>query len=454
MACLGLLDCNSFFASCEQVFAPRLVGKPVVVLSNNDGCVVARSPEAKRLGIPMGAPFFEVKNLCQREGVTVFSSNFRLYNNMSHRVMECLRQWTPNLEIYSVDEAFMDFTGMPNAETDDFQRHLVQTVTRWTGIPVSLGVARTKTLAKVANHVAKKREIGFFTLTDSGIVREILPQVPVEDVWGIGRRTAPKLNRLGIRTAWDLMNADPLAIRKEFSIVLERTVRELRGEPCLEFGDEPAPKQSIQISRSFADKITDLESLERPVSSFLVRAAEKLRGQGGMANAVFLTVMGRWLEPQVEQGEDKDGPKPRAIGWGTVPRWMKTCPAGTYYSDSRMLPVGFPCDDTRHLLPLVLAGLRQIFRPNVGYKKAGVTLLGLTLRGENQQIQLFDNTPAGDAQRDRRLMETLDHLRAQLGPRAISFGTEGLSGQDSWRGRSEKCSPDYTGNWDEIPTAK
>lgn len=452
MSCLGLLDCNSFFASCEQVFAPRLVGRPVVILSNNDGCVVARSPEAKRLGIPMGVPFFEVKNLCRHEGVAVFSSNFRLYSNMSRRVMQCLEQWTPRLEIYSVDEAFLDFARMPNAETDAFQRELIQTVTRWTGIPVSLGVARTKTLAKVANHVAKKREIGYFTLTDTGVIREILPQTPVGEVWGIGRRTAEKLCRLGIRTAWDLMNADPLAFRKQFSIVLERTVRELRGEPCLELGDEPAPKQSIQISRSFADKITDLEALERPVSSFLVRAAEKLRGQGSLANAVFLTVMGRWLEPRVGQGGD-DGQKPRESGWGTVPKWAKTCQPGTWYSDSLMIPVGFPCDDTRYLLPLVLAGLRQIYCPGVGYKKAGVTLLGLTSRGENQQIPLFDNTPAGDAERGRRLMETVDRLRAQLGPGAISFGTEGVSGQDSWRSRSENRTPDYTGNWDEIPTA-
>ncbi len=453
----GLVDCNSFFASCEQVFAPHLVGKPVIVLSNNDGCVVARSREAKRLGIPMGAPFFEVRRLCENERVAVFSGNFHLYGDMSRRVMQCLRQWTPRMEIYSVDEAFLDLTGVPNAETPAFQRDLVNMVQKWTGIPVSLGVARTKTLAKVANHVAKKSGAGFFTIDTSAELQAILAPLPVVEIWGVGARSAKKLTQLGIRSAWDLVCVDPLWARKQFSVVLERIVRELQGEPCLEQETLPAPKQSIQISRSFADRITALSELEKPVSTFTARAMEKLRAQDGLVNAVYLSVIGRWAEPQVEDAPAAQLPPSSsepASGWSAVPKWAHTAPPGTFYSDGVTIPLGRATDNTRDVLPMVLAALRQLYHPRVAYKKAGVTLLGLTSRGDDQQTLLFDNTPGQDAQRGQRLMEVLDQINASLGGRSVVFGSEELPSKRSWHGRSERKSPNYTTDWDDLPRAK
>ncbi|MDO4549806.1 MAG: Y-family DNA polymerase [Planctomycetia bacterium] len=461
MQLIGLLDCNSFFASCEQVFAPHLLAKPVVVLSNNDGCVVARSAEAKKLGISMGTPFFQIKKMCQQGEIHAFSSNFRLYADMSRRVMTCLRQWTPKLEIYSIDEAFMDFSGMLNAETDAFQRKIVETVKKWTGIPVSLGVARTKTLAKIANHVAKKNGVGFFTLNSLGQAQEILSVLPVGEVWGVGTRSARKFMQQGIRTGWDLLNTDPLWARKNFSVVQERIIRELRGENCLEMEYLPAPKQSIQVSRSFGEKLTTLEDLEKPVSSFLVRAAEKLRAQNSLASAIFLSVSGKWTEPPLfihtDKNSDKtDAPPSSIFGWKTSSYQDNTAPTGTYYSNSVTLPLGFPCNNTSYMLPLTLKGLRQIFHPQIAFKKASVTLLGITSRGENQQIQLFDNAPTQDTQRSIRLMETLDALHAQLGKECIVFGTEELphpknAPQNTWKSLSERRSPNYTSDWNDLP---
>jgi DNA polymerase V len=254
----GLLDCNAFFASCEKLFRPDLKDKAVVVLSNNDGVVVARSPEAKQLGIPMGEPYFKIKRLDESGQVIVFSSNFRLYGDMSNRVMKTLQRWTPNVEVYSIDEAFLDFTGLDIDvnSIDSLLQEITTTVKKWTGIPVSLGLAPTMTLAKVANDLAKKRN-GTCSLLDQETRAFALAGMEVGDVWGIGRRLAPKMLRLGIKTAKDLAALDPVWVRKQFTIVQEQLVRELNGERCLDITTIPTPRKNIQVSRSFGEATDD-----------------------------------------------------------------------------------------------------------------------------------------------------------------------------------------------------
>ncbi|MDO4573769.1 MAG: Y-family DNA polymerase [Planctomycetia bacterium] len=427
----AMVDCNSFFASCEKVFVPSLWNRPVIVLSNNDGCVVARSPEAKALGIPMGVPFFQMRALCQRNRVACFSANFELYADMSRRVMCCLRDFAPQMEIYSIDEAFLDVSEVPNAQTETFQREIVTRVYRWTGIPVSLGLGPTKTLAKLANHLAKEKRCGWFSLVDSGDFREYLPQVPIGEVWGVGRRTVKPLQQMGIRTAWDLYLADPIAIRRAFSIVLERTVRELRGERCLELENMPAPKQTIQVSRSFGNKVMGLDALQHPVASFLSHAMEKLRKQKGFTRAVYLFACG--IRP------DPTGPQPFS--------------AGTTVTLDRA------ADDTLEVLPPVLEGLKKIYDPEVRYARAGVTLLGISEHSEEDKYRMFQ-TPeeqAAEAQgaaARRELMKTLDRLHRELGRRSVVFASQGLENQTEWTSRSAWKSPAYTTEWADLPKVR
>ena len=263
---IGLLDCNCFFVSCEKLFRPDLKDKAVVVLSNNDGVVVSRSPEAKKL-VPMGEPHYKIKHLAQRGQVIVFSSNYRLYGDMSNRVMETLQQWTPHTEIYSIDEAFLDLTKHGNTSVDSLMNEIVSTVKQWTGIPVSLSVGSTMTLAKVANNLEKKGS-GTCALLDPLVREQSLAEMEIGDVWGIGRRLAPRLIRWGIRTAKDLASVDPLWMRKNFTVVQERLVRELNGEPCLDLIEVAAPRKNIQVSRSFSKATDDYRSLYDP--SYLV----------------------------------------------------------------------------------------------------------------------------------------------------------------------------------------
>ncbi len=430
----GLVDCNSFFASCEKVFVPRLRNRPVIVLSNNDGCVVARSSEAKRLGIAMGEPFFQIKRKCQELGITVFSANFPLYSNMSRRVMNTLRQWCPDVQVYSIDEAFLKLDGVENAETEEFQRQVIETVWKWTGIPVSFGVGPTKTLAKIATHIAKSREIGCFTLNDSGQLQELLPRIPVGDVWGIGRRTARALVMRGVRTAWDLYLQDPIQIRHDFSICQERTVRELRGESCLDLEDFVAPKNSIQHSRSFGTTITDMDALAEPVSTFLETAMEKLRQYGKYTSAVWISLYGY------------------------------TCDAGDLYdrraySEGITVPLETGTNDTLTVLPCVLRKLRKAFRADVFYQKAGVTLMGLSSAPETDKYRMFQSPEERKiadqkAEAHRKLMSVLDTLHQKLGRKSIVFATEGLEKEPEWQSRHEHRSPEYTTSWKEIPTVK
>ncbi|WP_312664655.1 translesion error-prone DNA polymerase V subunit UmuC, partial [Pantoea sp. CTOTU49201] len=276
----ALVDVNSFYASCETVFRPDLRGKPVLVLSNNDGCVIARSAEVKELKIPMGAPYFKLKDEIRRHKIHVFSSNYALYADMSNRVMTTLEQMAPSVEVYSIDEAFLDLTGVRNCRVlEDFGREVRERIKRDTHLTVGVGIAQTKTLAKLANHAAKKwkQTGGVVDLSNVDRQKKLMALVPVEDVWGVGRRISKKLNAMGIITAKDLSEQSTYIIRKHFNVVLERTVRELRGEPCLELEEFAPTKQQIVCSRSFGSRITEYMDMRQAVCSYAERAAEKLR---------------------------------------------------------------------------------------------------------------------------------------------------------------------------------
>ncbi len=429
----GLVDCNSFFASCEKVFVPRLKNKPVIVLSNNDGCVVARSPEAKALGVAMGAPFFQIKNRCAELGIAVFSANFELYSDMSRRVMQTLRAWCPNIEVYSIDEAFLDLRGIPNAETESFQRQVVETVWKWTGIPVSFGVAPTKTLAKAAVYVAKTQRIPSFTLNDAGTIQEVLREIPVSEVWGVGRRLLKPFLARGVRTAWDLSLQNPIQIRHDFSICQERTVRELRGESCLELENFAPPKYSIQFSRSFGKTIATLDELIHPVSSFLETAMSRLRKYALFTSAVWLSLYGFTTGPE--------------SACERIP-----------YSEGFTIPLDEATSDALLVQPKVLNVLRNKFRPDVVYQKAGVTLMAITNTAEPDKYRIFqtaEEQKANDRKTEERrnLMNVLDSLRRELGRDSIVFASEGLKQEREWQSRQERKSPSYTTNWSELPEA-
>ena len=418
----GLLDCNSFFASCEKLFRPDLKNKPVVVLSNNDGVVVARSPEAKKLGIPMGEAYFKIKRFVESGQVIVFSSNYRLYGDMSNRVMKTLQRWTPHVEIYSIDEAFIDLTNHNSISVESLMSEIVSTVTKWTGIPVSLGVGPTMTLAKVANDVAKKSG-GMCSLIAPSIREQALANMEIGDVWGIGRRLAPKLTRIGFRTAKDLAAVDPLWMRKNFSVVQERLVRELNGEPCLDLTEVATPRKNIQVSRSFSEATNNYRSLAEAVSTFAAKACEKARSEGTVAAAVYVHLNTSWYKKN-----------------------------DSYISDGKMRGFNVPTSSSPEVIRNALALLREIYRAGVFYKKASVMLLNLqdSNVAKSQGI-LFDmgGKNPEEQQRDDTLMETVDRINRSFGKGTMLFGSQGV--EQKWRGASEHCSPNYTISYVDLP---
>lgn len=418
---IALVDCNNFYASCEQLFQPRLLGKPLVVLSNNDGCVVARSAEAKALGIPMGAPWHTLKDLARRHGVVALSSNYTLYADLSARVMRILSHYSPVQEVYSIDECFLDLAGDPSPTRSGHTIH--REVRRLTGIGVGVGLAATKTLAKFANHCAKKRPefagvCPLFELPSADIDR-LLAWAPVSEVWGVGGRIAARLCDLGIRTALDLKRATPARMRSAFSVTLERTVRELNGETCLGLMAGPATRKQIVSSRSFGQLIAELSPLEEAVASHATRAAEKLRRQGLVA--------------------------------GTVGVILRTNPFRLdqlQYEGGLNLPVT-PTDDTRLIAQAALKGLRAIYRPGFAYHKAGVLLMDLVL-SEQRQPDLFEDLV--QTQKSKALMEAMDRINGAMGRGTIKLSAEGSDRR--WAMRSEKRSLRYTTRLDELAVAK
>lgn len=415
---VALVDCNNFYVSCERVFDPKLEGRPVVVLSNNDGVIISRSNEAKLLGIGMAVPFFKVRPIIERYDVQTFSANFALYGDMSQRVMGTLSQFSPEMEIYSIDEAFLDLSGFKGVDLTAYARKIMVTVRQWTGIPVSIGVAVTKTLAKVANEIAKHspRADGVRNIADSSHRDQALAEVDVKDVWGIGRRTAPRLREKGIKTALDLRDADEVWIKKTLGLPGLRTVLELRGTACLTLESSPPPKQGITISRSFGKPVESLEDIKEAVADYASRATEKLRSEGSVAKVVSVFLMTNPFnrDPQ--------------------------------YHPSIAVELSIPTNSTPEILRPALLGLEKIYRQGFLYHKAGVMLTGLMPRGLVQGDLFQPETQ--ERRRSKPLMEAVDRINARMGSGAVAFAAEGI--HKGWRMKSERRSQRYTTRWDEL----
>jgi DNA polymerase V len=417
----ALADANNFYVSCERVFRPSLEGRPVVVLSNNDGCVIARSNEAKALGFAMGDPYHLNQEKLTAHGVAVFSSNYALYGDMSRRVMDTLGAFTPEVEIYSIDEAFLNLAGFERRGLTDYARLIRATVKRDTGIPVSIGIGPTKTLAKIANYLAKARpESGGVCDLSEVDVDSVLASIEVGEVWGVGPRWAAWLEDQGIATALDLKHADPKAIRRKMTVVGERLVYELNGRSCLPLELVTPLRQGLMVSRSFGQTLTALQLIKEALIQFVGRAAEKLRRQQLIAGQVMVFV--------------------------TTNRFSATRP---FYANSATVKLPYPTDFTPDLVEAAVQLLERLYRPGFHYQKCGVLLLDLSPVTQ-VQANLFD---ARDRAREAWLMRALDSLNADHGARTVRVGNVGGK-RPAWAMRQAFRSPRYTTRWRELPVVR
>lgn len=428
----ALVDGNNFYVSCERAFRPALKNRPVVVLSNNDGCAIARSNEAKALGIRMGAPWFECRQLAEEHGVVALSANFVLYGDMSDRMMSVAAGLGPGQEIYSIDESFIDMTGV-RGDITERARRVRERVLQWTGIPTGIGIAATKTLAKLANHIAKSadRKPGSYPAELARVCNlanlpaadldAVLQATAVGEVWGVGRRIADQLNEGGVLTVLDLVRLDPATVRRRWSVVLERTVRELQGQQCITLEDQPAPKKEIAFTRSFGGAVTELEDLVAAVTRFASGAAVKLRAQGSKAGQ---------LQVFAHTSAFRPGPK---------------------YSRSLIIPLRRPTDDSMALVNAAVRGIEAIYRPGLNFAKAGVVLLDLQ-DGCIEQGEL-DLEPGGQIRGN--LMGTLDKLNDRYGRGTVTLASAGVKGpQRDFEMKQNLLTPRYTTCWEDLPVAK
>lgn len=405
---LALADCNNFYASCERVFQPRLQNKPVVVLSNNDGCVIARSNEAKALGIKMGEPAFRLKDIIKSKSVHVFSSNFALYGDMSKRVMSTIREEVKRMEVYSIDESFMDFSGEAGPEEKAIA--LRKKVLQHTGIPISIGIAPTKTLCKVAGLIAKKHtKTGVFLLSNKALIERALKWLPVEDLWGVGRKHASFLKNIGINTAYDLCSADNSWIKKHLSVIGLRMVKELRGTPCFDLEENAKQKKNICTSRSFGKKINTLEELKESVSSFASDCAHKLRQQKSCAARVSIFITTDPFNPKAKQ-----------------------------YKGLTSIKVDTPTNDSIEIVRIALQALEKVYRNGYVYKKAGVVVSDIVPQSQ-QQLSLFDGI---DRKKHQKIMSSLDLINNKMGKDKVRLAVQGH--QRKWRLKQERLSPCYS----------
>jgi DNA polymerase V len=422
MDTIALVDCNNFYVACEQVFQPRLSHLPVVVLSNNDGCVIARSYEAKALGIKMGAPAFQYQDLFEQEHVHIFSSNYTLYGDMSRRVMATLARFTPKMEVYSIDEAFLDLSGVAPKGLKEYAETISRTVKKWTGLPVSVGIGPTKTLAKIANKRAKKSlaSSAFFDPASLNVFEEQLAQVTVDDVWGIGSKYASFLQSRGILTAVDLKNAPDWWIRKYLTVRGLQTVWELRGIPCFALEERPSPRRSITCSRSFPVPVKNIQGIKEALNAYVQRAGEKLRTQGLEAACiqVFLQTNRFASSPQYQAQDSR----------------FFTCPTSF----------------TPDLIKAAQKILDQIFRAGFKYQKVGVVLTQLEAQNK-RQLRFADLNEPGIQKQQRCLMKTIDTLHRRYGQDLIQIGQTRDPAHKKWSLRRQFLSKRYTTSWQELP---
>jgi DNA polymerase V len=410
----ALVDANHFYCSCERVFAPGLEGRPVVVLSNNDGCIVSASQESKQLGITRGVPIFQIRPLIRRHRVAVFSSNYTLYGDLSRRVMDTLKHFTPRVEVYSIDEAFVDFTGLE--DLSEYGCQMRSTVKQWTGIPVSIGIAQTKTLAKIANRLAKRSELGVFDLTTCN-QEQVLASIAIEDVWGIGPRWSKRLRQQGIASALALRHADKAWIRQQMGVIGVRIVWELQGYSCLPLELNPKPRKSVVVSRSFGTPVESLKELKEAVATFTARAAYKLRKENLAAQCLTVFVStSRFKEP--------------------------------YYNNKKTTSLPVATNHMQELIGYALTLTERLYRKGLPFTKAGVMMMKLVC-DDQRQINLFDTC---DRERAERLLQGVDEINEQLGRGTLHYGAEGL--KQGWQTRAEQRSPRWTTQWSELPIVK
>jgi DNA polymerase V len=419
---IALVDANNFYVSCERVFRPDLIGKPVAVLSNNDGCIVARSQEVKDFGVKMGVPLFQIQQLVNQHQIKLFSSNYSLYADMSARVMATLEEFAPSLEVYSIDEAFLDLTGVYPCQKDPiaYGQRIRKTVFRATGIPVCVGMGPTKTLAKLANFAAKKWKMigGVLDLSDTVRREKLMRIVPVGEVWGIGSRTTAKLNQIGIHTVWDLATQPSKRIQAQFNIVVARTVLELNGIPCLELEEIAPDKQQIVCSRSFSRRLTKYKELSEALAEFCSRAAEKLRRQHSVTGCITVFIRTSPFNPQEPQ-----------------------------YQRSASIKLDAATQDTRTLIATANRLLTEIFRQGYNYQKCGVQLSHIQPKSAPGQLELFDFTDNGLPTENRSLMKAVDQINRRF-PKAISIAATGFD--KTWKSKSDRISQRYTTDWREL----
>ena len=418
----ALIDCNSFYASCEKIFRPDLKDCPVVILSNNDGCVIARSPEAKKMGVSMTQPWYQIKDQYLSKGGVVFSSNYELYADISNRVMNVLSDLCPEIDIYSIDEAFLDLRSFKkNIDLVNFSYDCKRKIREWVGIPVSIGIAPTKTLAKLANKVAKDdpRFDGVVILSEPKIIRHFLRSMPVEKIWGIGKRLTARLENIGVKTAYDLTKIDSRLIGDNFNVVLERTVRELKGQSCITLHDFMEPKKQIMVSRSFGRSIRSKNLLSEAISFHASRAAEKLRYEKQKCRLITTFIRSNRFNTKVKQ----------------------------IYA-SRSLELIHPTDDTRTIIKSANRILEKIYANGYQYAKAGILLSDFT-DSYGYQMSLFDKKR--DEKSASKLMETIDYINL-MEIAKVGFGNQGY--RNTWKMKREVKSQRYTTKIDEIPMIK
>ena len=416
---IALIDCNSFYASCERIFNPKLLGKPIVVLSNNDGCIITRSAEAKALGIKMGEPYFKAKKIIEKNNVKVFSSNYSLYGDISQRVMEILLGFSPEVEIYSIDEAFLNFKGFKNHELLTYCKHIRQTIKQWVGIPVSIGVGSTKTLSKIANHLAKKEADyeGICILKGDEKIEEALNRIEIGDVWGIGRRLSKFLRNYEVRTAKQFAFLDRRWIRKNMGVVGEKIQLELCGVSCLDLELLPSPKKSCCVSRSFSRPIEKIEELQESIANYGSRVAEKIREEDLIAQSMSIFVLTNHFNKKEKQ-----------------------------YSSSIKLQLDYPTSDSKLIVKRAVEGIKRIYKEGYRYKKAGIILYELHSSSSVRGLLDYDK-PRTDS-----LMRSLDEINYRYGSATLRLAAEGI--RRSWHMRREKVSPCYTTSFDQLMIVK
>lgn len=411
----ALIDCNSFYASCERVFRPDLAKVPIVVLSNNDGCVIARSYDAKPF-VKMGEPYFQIKHKLKQHGIVAFSSNYALYGDMSERVMTLIESMVPAVEVYSIDEAFADLTGM--ADLDQLGRRIRSQVLRCTGIPVGVGIAGTKTLAKLANHTAKRLQAqtgGVVNICDPFKRDWVLRNTAVSEVWGVGRRMSAHFEGMGIKTAMDLAKTDPWMLRKKFSVVVEKTARELAGTPCLELDEPDPPKQEICCSRMFGKRLQALAPIKEAVATYMMRASEKLRAQGSVCKKIRVSIRTGMFNPEEAK-----------------------------YANGVLVELPYPTDDVRLLTKAAVDALERVFRPGFNYSKAEVLLMNLSQRGQYTD-DLFAAAQPAEAS---RVMAVLDQINDRWGRGTLRAASVPVD--PDWGMRREMMSRSYTTRLDQL----